>query len=55
MSSALSSDSGPDAVSIVIGTRKIVGWKMVAITRSAESFPNSFTLTATDQYPNDAS
>jgi prophage tail gpP-like protein len=45
---------GPDDVSIVIGNRKIVGWETVAITRSAESFPNSFSLTAADQYPYDA-
>ena len=55
MSSALSSFSGPNDVSIVIGTRKIVGWETVAITRSAESFPNTFTLTAADQFPYDAS
>jgi len=40
-----------DAVSIVIGDQNISGWGTVAITRSVELFPNSFMLTAADQYP----
>jgi prophage tail gpP-like protein len=45
----------PNAVSIEIGDRKIVGWENVVISRSAEAFPNSFTLTASDEYSADPS
>ncbi len=42
-----------DEISIVIGSVKIIGWETVNITRSVESFPNSFVLTASDQFPGD--
>jgi prophage tail gpP-like protein len=42
-------------VSIIIGNSAsgMSGWENVSITRSAEAFPNSFTVTASDQYSND--
>ncbi len=46
--------SGANEVSIQIADRKIVGWKTVSISRSAESFPNAFQFTCADQFPYDA-
>jgi prophage tail gpP-like protein len=46
--------STQDEISIQVGNTKIVGWETVSITRSAEAFPNSFTLTAADPFPDDA-
>ena len=43
-----------EEISIVIGGTRISGWETASITRSVEQFPSSFTLTATDQYPGDA-
>ena len=40
-----------DEVAIVVDGQQITGWSAISITRSAELFPNSFTLTAADQYP----
>jgi prophage tail gpP-like protein len=42
-------------VSIIVGTNQIAGWQSVEIVRSAEAFPNHFTLTMTEQYSNDPS
>jgi prophage tail gpP-like protein len=42
-----------DEISIVIGGARITGWQNVSVTRSNELCPNSFVLTATDQYAND--
>lgn len=44
----------PDEIAIVIGGNRIVGWESASITRSVEAFPNSFTVTAADQFPDDA-
>ncbi len=44
-----------DDVSIEIADQRITGWKSVAITRSCEMFPNSFVLTASEEYPDDPS
>ena len=46
---------GPDDVSITVGTTKIAGWETVEIGRSAESCPNHFTLTMTEEFSNDPS
>jgi prophage tail gpP-like protein len=43
----------PDEVSIQVGNRRITGWQTVGITRSVEAIPNSFQVTAADQYPTD--
>ena len=54
LSNALGYDNPTaDEVSIVVGETSIVGWETVSITRSVESYPNSFVLTAMDQFPND--
>jgi prophage tail gpP-like protein len=45
----------PDEVSIQIGNRRITGWQTVAITRSVEAIPNSFQVTAADQFKDDPS
>jgi prophage tail gpP-like protein len=42
-----------DEISIVVGNTRVVGWESIAVTLSAEHAPNSFTLTASDQYPSD--
>jgi len=49
-----SAGSGVDEISILVGNTWIRGWEKISITRSLEHFPNSFVLTATDQYPYDA-
>jgi prophage tail gpP-like protein len=48
-------DLARDDVSIVIGSTQLAGWQSVNIVRSCEAFPNSFALTATEEYPYDAS
>jgi prophage tail gpP-like protein len=51
-------DSDPDpknVVSINIGNTSITGWESVSITCSAEAFPRSFTLTASDPHFDDPS
>jgi hypothetical protein len=47
------SPQNQDEIAIVVGNSKIVGWETFAITRSVEHFPNSFVLTASDQFPDD--
>lgn len=41
-------------LSIVIAGQRLAGWQSIAVTRSVEAMPNSFVLTAVDQYPYDA-
>jgi prophage tail gpP-like protein len=44
-----------NAVSIEIGNTSITGWESLSITCSAEAFPRSFSLTASDPYFDDPS
>ena len=41
-------------LSIVVAGNRLTGWQSIAVTRSVEAFPNSFSVTAVDQYPYDA-
>jgi prophage tail gpP-like protein len=40
----------PDEVSIQVGDKRFQGWKTVHITRSCESIPNSWAVTASTQF-----
>ena len=47
---AASLDSGPDDVTIQVGSNRFVGWQNVSITRSCESMPNTWSLTASAEF-----
>jgi prophage tail gpP-like protein len=49
------SDATNDAIMITADGRKISAWKSIAITRSAEMFPNSFAFTMSEEFSNDPS
>jgi prophage tail gpP-like protein len=42
--------SGPDDVTIQVGSNRFVGWQNVSITRSCESMPNNWSLTASAEF-----
>lgn len=42
--------SGPDDVTIQVGASRFVGWQNVSITRSCESMPNNWSLTASAEF-----
>lgn len=42
--------SGPDDVTIQVGSNRFVGWQNVTITRSCESMPNNWSLTASAEF-----
>jgi prophage tail gpP-like protein len=44
----------PDDVAIVIDNNRYAGWQSIQIMRSAEAFPNSFSVTGTEAFPYDA-
>jgi prophage tail gpP-like protein len=44
----------PDDVAIVVGSTQFKGWQTVSITRSVETMPNSFVLTASTEYMQDS-
>ncbi len=45
--------SDPDDVSILVGSTQFKGWQTVSITRSVETMPNSFVLTASTEFMQD--
>jgi prophage tail gpP-like protein len=47
---AISLGSGPDDVTIQVGSNRFVGWQNVSITRSCESMPNNWSLTASAEF-----
>jgi len=47
---AVSLGSGPDDVTIQVGSNRFVGWQNVTITRSCESMPNNWSLTASAEF-----
>ena len=47
---AASLGSGPDDVTIQVGSNRFVGWQNVTITRSCESMPNNWSLTASAEF-----
>jgi prophage tail gpP-like protein len=47
---AVFSSSGPDDVTIQVGSNRFVGWQNVTITRSCESMPNNWSLTASAEF-----
>ena len=47
---AVSLGSGPDDVTIQVGSNRFVGWQNVSITRSCESMPNHWALTASAEF-----
>jgi len=42
--------SGPDDVTIQVGSNRFVGWQNVTITRSCEAMPNTWSLTASAEF-----
>jgi len=42
--------SGPDDVTIQVGSNRFVGWQNVTVTRSCESMPNTWSLTASAEF-----
>jgi prophage tail gpP-like protein len=42
--------SGPDDVTIQVGSNRFVGWQTVSISRSCESMPNNWSLTASAEF-----
>jgi prophage tail gpP-like protein len=42
--------SGPDDVTIQVGSNRFVGWQNVSISRSCESMPNNWSLTASAEF-----
>jgi prophage tail gpP-like protein len=42
--------SGPDDVTIQVGSNRFVGWQNVTISRSCESMPNNWSLTASAEF-----
>ncbi len=51
---AASPCSSPDDVTIQVGSNRFVGWQNVTITRSCESMPNTWSLTASTEFPQGA-
>jgi prophage tail gpP-like protein len=47
---AASLGSGPDDVTIQVGSNRFVGWQNVSISRSCESMPNNWTLSASAEF-----
>ena len=47
---AVSLGSGPDDVTIQVGSNRFVGWQNVSISRSCESMPNNWSLTASAEF-----
>jgi prophage tail gpP-like protein len=47
---AVSLGSGPDDVTIQVGSNRFVGWQNVTISRSCESMPNNWSLTASAEF-----
>jgi len=47
---APSLSSGPDDVTIQVGSNRFVGWQNVSISRSCESMPNNWSLTASAEF-----
>ena len=47
---AASLGSGPDDVTIQVGSNRFVGWQNVSISRSCESMPNNWSLTASAEF-----
>jgi len=47
---AVSLGSNPDDVTIQVGSNRFVGWQNVTITRSCESMPNTWSLTASAEF-----
>jgi prevent-host-death family protein len=47
---AVSLGSGPDDVTIQVGSNRFVGWQNVNISRSCESMPNNWSLTASAEF-----
>ena len=42
--------SGPDDVSIQVGTNRFQGWQTVSISKSCESMPNTWSVTASTEF-----
>ena len=42
--------SDPDIVTIQVGANRFQGWQTVSITRSCESMPNNWSLTASAEF-----
>ncbi len=47
---AVALGSGPDDVTIQVGSNRFVGWQNVSISRSCESMPNNWSLTASAEF-----
>ena len=47
---ALSLGSGSDDVTIQVGSNRFIGWQNVSISRSCESMPNNWSLTASAEF-----
>ncbi len=47
---AASLGSGPDDVTIQVGSNRFVGWQNVSISRSCKSMPNNWSLTASAEF-----
>jgi prophage tail gpP-like protein len=44
------SDSGPDEVTVLVGSNQFQGWQTVSISRSCETMPNTFAVTASAEF-----